>query len=115
MLVVFNVALSLTDAVRHQFSYSHKKHKRDWKETEMKQTIKEFFLLYVADEIRGFSMFTAKSAVFNFQCRHVGPHCRMPTWIQRAGIYTSFNSHVTLYFFPITQLNIYLSTDLQGF
>ena len=24
MLVVFDVALSLTDAVRHQFSYSHK-------------------------------------------------------------------------------------------
>lgn len=98
MLVVFDVALSLTDAVRHQFSYSHKKHKRDWKETEMKQTIKEF-LLYVADEIRGFSMFTAKSAVFNFQCRYVGPHCRMPTWIQRAGII-----HLYLLQFPCDAL-----------
>ena len=57
------------DSVRDQSACIHKKYNEwDWKKTEKKQIIKEFFLS-VANEICG------------FLCDHLGRHCRMPTWI----------------------------------
>lgn len=57
------------DAARNQSSYSYKKsyNKKDWKKTEMKQIIKWFFCLFVADKVCCFPIFRlARKAVLNF-------------------------------------------------